>query len=146
MFFRCILDETVEFYTSHQPMVRFSLQAFQFIGMHEQVKTNWLDHDESSLGVNILYKNIMLLLTNQNQVFQTARTSSLSFSLGVHQLFGDSVRGQQSQHPLLTGLRRQHNRSTIPPPSQKRGSHPDQQSLSLPGAPAAEEERRRAWR
>ncbi|XP_067245478.1 uncharacterized protein [Chanodichthys erythropterus] len=33
----CILDETVEFYTSHQPMVRFGLQAFQFIGMHEQV-------------------------------------------------------------------------------------------------------------
>ncbi|XP_042600437.1 uncharacterized protein LOC109109463 [Cyprinus carpio] len=33
----CILDETVEFYTSHQPVVRFGLQAFQFIGMHEQV-------------------------------------------------------------------------------------------------------------
>ncbi|XP_016308526.1 uncharacterized protein LOC107662910 [Sinocyclocheilus anshuiensis] len=33
----CILDETVEFYTSHQSMVRFGLQAFQFIGMHEQV-------------------------------------------------------------------------------------------------------------
>ncbi|KAK7151765.1 hypothetical protein R3I94_008192 [Phoxinus phoxinus] len=33
----CIMDETVEFYTSHQPMVRFGLQAFQFIGMHDQV-------------------------------------------------------------------------------------------------------------
>ncbi|XP_026142838.1 uncharacterized protein LOC113118128 [Carassius auratus] len=33
----CILDETVEFYTSHEPTVRFGLQAFQFIGMHEQV-------------------------------------------------------------------------------------------------------------
>ncbi|XP_067276094.1 uncharacterized protein [Pseudorasbora parva] len=33
----CILDETVQFYTSHQPMVRFGLQAFQFIGMHDQV-------------------------------------------------------------------------------------------------------------
>ncbi|KAK2894454.1 hypothetical protein Q8A67_011683 [Cirrhinus molitorella] len=33
----CILDETVEFYTSHQPMVRFGMQAFQFIGMHDQV-------------------------------------------------------------------------------------------------------------
>ncbi|KAL0167584.1 hypothetical protein M9458_035806, partial [Cirrhinus mrigala] len=33
----CVLDETVEFYTSHQPMVRFGLQAFQFIGMHDQV-------------------------------------------------------------------------------------------------------------
>ncbi len=43
MFFRCILDETVEFYTSHQPMVRFGLQAFQFIGMHEQVKLiDWI--------------------------------------------------------------------------------------------------------
>lgn len=37
-FFRCIMDETVEFYTSHQPMVRFGLQAFQFIGIHDQVK------------------------------------------------------------------------------------------------------------
>ncbi len=141
MFFRCILDETVEFYTSHQPMVRFGLQAFQFIGMHEQVRTNWLNHDESSLAVNI-----MLLLTNQNRVFQTAMTSSLSVSLGVHQLFGDSVRGQQSQHPLLSGLCQQHNRFTVPPPSQKRRSHPDRQSLSLPGTPAAEEERRGAWR
>ncbi|XP_056334793.1 ZP domain-containing protein [Danio aesculapii] len=33
----CILDDTVEFYTSHQPMVRFSMQAFQFIGLHQQV-------------------------------------------------------------------------------------------------------------
>ncbi|XP_039510267.1 uncharacterized protein LOC120464801 isoform X2 [Pimephales promelas] len=33
----CIMDETVEFYTSHQPMARFGLQAFQFIGRHDQV-------------------------------------------------------------------------------------------------------------
>ncbi|XP_052008323.1 ZP domain-containing protein-like [Xyrauchen texanus] len=33
----CILDETVQFYTSHEPMVRFAMQAFKFIGLYEQV-------------------------------------------------------------------------------------------------------------
>ncbi|XP_051953500.1 uncharacterized protein LOC127623210 [Xyrauchen texanus] len=33
----CILDETVQFYTSHNPMVRFAMEAFKFIGLHDQV-------------------------------------------------------------------------------------------------------------
>ncbi|XP_056622942.1 uncharacterized protein LOC130436055 [Triplophysa dalaica] len=33
----CALDGTVEFYTSHEPTVRFSLEAFKFIGLHDQV-------------------------------------------------------------------------------------------------------------
>ncbi|XP_073709984.1 uncharacterized protein [Misgurnus anguillicaudatus] len=33
----CILDETVQFYTSHQSMVRFGMEAFKFIGLHDQV-------------------------------------------------------------------------------------------------------------
>nr|XP_055029614.1 uncharacterized protein LOC129418767 [Misgurnus anguillicaudatus] len=33
----CILDETVQFYTSHESMVHFGMEAFKFIGLHDQV-------------------------------------------------------------------------------------------------------------
>ncbi|XP_051512461.1 uncharacterized protein LOC127416906 [Myxocyprinus asiaticus] len=33
----CIVDDTVQFYTSHKPMVRFAMEAFKFIGLHDQV-------------------------------------------------------------------------------------------------------------
>ncbi len=38
MHFRCVVDETVKIYTSHQPNVQFSMDAFKFIGQFDQVK------------------------------------------------------------------------------------------------------------
>ncbi len=38
MHFRCVVDETVNIYTSHQPNIKFSMDAFKFIGQYDQVK------------------------------------------------------------------------------------------------------------
>lgn len=38
MYFRCAVDETVNIYTSHDPNVKFSMQAFKFIGQYDQVR------------------------------------------------------------------------------------------------------------
>ncbi|XP_059362902.1 CUB and zona pellucida-like domain-containing protein 1 [Carassius carassius] len=33
----CIVDETVQLFSSHQPYVQFEIEAFKFIGFHDQV-------------------------------------------------------------------------------------------------------------
>jgi len=38
MYFRCGVDETVKIYTSHEPNVKFSMEAFRFIGQYDQVR------------------------------------------------------------------------------------------------------------
>lgn len=38
MFFRCEVDETVHIYTSHESSVKFSMEAFKFIGQYDQVR------------------------------------------------------------------------------------------------------------
>lgn len=38
MYSRCAADETVNIYTSHDPNVKFSMEAFKFIGQYDQVR------------------------------------------------------------------------------------------------------------
>lgn len=38
LYVRCGVDETVNIYTSHQPNVKFSMEAFKFIGQYDQVR------------------------------------------------------------------------------------------------------------
>lgn len=40
MYFRCGVDETVIIYTSHESSVKFSIEAFKFIGQYDQVRSD----------------------------------------------------------------------------------------------------------
>ncbi len=41
-YFRCIVDETVQFFSSHQPYVEFEIEAFKFIRFYDQVRVAFI--------------------------------------------------------------------------------------------------------
>lgn len=129
MFFRCGADETVRIYTSHESSVKFSMEAFKFIGQYDQVRMDkkTLKNDRQAL-----------LCCNNECVFWIS-------SLGVHQLLHYHMSSRQSLHTLCSGLHQRHGHCTTLARSQKRSCHPDRKSLHLPGTPAAEEERITHW-